>query len=269
MNTFLPVLGAILLLSGVELKNKDHSYFDFQATGKIATELEAKTGVRLRFILDKDVLLTKSYMEKTAGKSLDNQVVVILDEKSNRIYKFQGKNTREALDPGFFSFVLENELRGAGSLQNRVASAAAILAKNISNNKKMPVPYLENIYVKPVDSFFYRLTGMWPLKYFVKAFYYNMLLFISVFPIVTWYMFVKVPELFLGETAGETGKKAWKVFLFIIFCVIITRVGTDFNLLIGTTAATLVVFMPFVAIAAAVYKEEITSLTVKFFGWEE
>ena len=265
------VLGSLLLFSGVEYRNNTLFFPGFQATNMITAELEAKTGVRLRFIIDKNITMSVNYMEKTTGRLLDNDIVILLDTDKRKLYRFQGKNTEGLLENAFFSFVLENELLGPapGLTGKKVESAAAILAKYISAKKGVSLLCLRNIYVKPVDSLFYRITEMWPFKPFVRAFYGNVLLFLSIFPAITWFIFVKLPETFSGEEAAATGKTAWKLFLFVIFCVIITRVSADFNALAGTIAAALVIFMPFVAIAAAVFKEEIRSFTIKFFGWED
>jgi hypothetical protein len=76
-------------------------------------------------------------------------------------------------------------------------------------------------------------------------------------------------EILFGEAAAKTGYKVWKVFLILVFCVIITRVLLDYNRLVGAISAVLVLFMPFVAISSAVFKDEIRNFTFKFFGWED
>ncbi len=127
----------LLLFSGVESKSKTSIFLNFQTVNRITSELEAKTGVRLRFIIDKNIKLSKAYMETTAGTILENDILIILDEHNKRIYKFQGKNTLNLLSKDFFSFVLENELLGVtpGTSGEKVESAAVILANNISTTR--------------------------------------------------------------------------------------------------------------------------------------
>ncbi|MEI6845634.1 MAG: hypothetical protein WCK36_01140 [Candidatus Firestonebacteria bacterium] len=272
MNLTAAALTALLLFSGVEYRQNTAGIILPLDANKITSELEGKTGIKINFIIDKNINFTSDYF-KTAlrGRNPENEIIIFVDKDRNKYYKFQGKNTSGIINPGYLKYIIENELGGSNPLfmNERLDSLAAILASAVSEKKGVPLKSLEGVYVKPVNSFLYRATSLPPFSYFVKAFYFNIFLFISLFPVISWFIFVKAAGLLFGEAAEEKGLKYWKVFLLAVFCVIITRVLLDYNRYVGIVAAVLLVFMPFVVIGSAVFKEEIRTFTFKFFGWEE
>ena len=265
-------LTALLTLSGIEYKNYTDTVLLPVLTGRITGELEGKTGIRIRFIVDKNIEFSAKYFEAAVkGVNRDNEIIIFIDKSGNKYYKFQGKNTIALLSTENLKYIIENETARTDSMffNENIDSLAAVLASAVSEKKGVPLKSLEGVYVKPVNSFLYRLTNTQPFRFVVKAFYYNKVLFISIFPICAWLVFVKAIEILFGAAAAEKGAKVWKVFLFATFCVIITRVFMDYNRLIGSIAGILVLFMPFVVMGTAVFKDEMRSFTFKFFGWEE
>ncbi|OGF46921.1 MAG: hypothetical protein A2452_07130 [Candidatus Firestonebacteria bacterium RIFOXYC2_FULL_39_67] len=265
-------LAAALTLSGIEYRQNTEGIILPPLTGRITGELEAKTGIRIRFIIDKNIEFSPGYFKEALKTgNPDNDIIIFVDVKKNKLYKYQGKNTSGIISPDKLKYIIENEISGTNPLffNERMDSLAAVFASLVSEKKNIHLKSLEGIYVKPVNSFLYRITAAPPFSFAVKAFYYNIFLFISIFPVISWFIFVKAVEILFGETAAEQGSKVWKVFLFATFCVIITRVLLDYNRLIGTISAVLVLFMPFVAICTAIFKDEIRNFTFKFFGWED
>ncbi|OGF50642.1 MAG: hypothetical protein A2231_07855 [Candidatus Firestonebacteria bacterium RIFOXYA2_FULL_40_8] len=272
MNLTVVFFAAFLSLSGVEYRQNTESALLPPVAGQLTGELESKTGIKIRFIIDKNIEYNSKYFQEVIkGRKSDNDIVIFIDKVKNKYYKFQGKNTTGLLGPDDLKYIIENETNGFSGLlfNEKLDSLSAVLASLISEKKGVTLKGLKGVYVKPVNSFIYRLTNTPPFSFAVKAFYYRWYMFISIFPIVTWFVFVKAVEILFGGQAAEKGIKVWKVFLFTAFCVIITRVLLDYNRLVGAISAILVLFMPFVAMGSAVFKDEIRSFTFKFFGWED
>lgn len=242
---------------------------------KITRELKEKTGLDIFLIVEKDINFNNIYVEQfLKGKDKNNSLFVFVDNKNNKTYKIEGKNLNKIISSEEIKYILNNEIVESKMkfFSDKVMSTVTIIAKNMADNKNVKLESLRGIFIKPINSIFYKTTSKFPGSIIVKLFYLNPLLFISIFPVVTWIILVKLNEFLFDKKRDELkdvlGYFLWKVLLFVVFCIITIRVGVDYNEYLGSIALTIILFMPFLVIVIAMFKDEIQKYLCKFFGWE-
>lgn len=265
----------LMLISDVNAAVLDKSgsldYYSEANIEKITRELKDKTGIELIFVIEKNVDFNKNYIDSILkDKGIDNKLFVFIDELKNRSYSIQGKKVDEGVTEEKVKYILDNSLsdKNIDILSKKIVSTTAILAKNISDEKNVSLESLKGIFVKPLDSFFYSTTEKFPFNIVVKLFYANPIVFISLFVALSWGILVRCSEILWGEKGAKAGNILWKLCLFLTFCIIIVRVGVDYNEYLGSIGAALVLFLPVAVVVSAVFRDDIQEFCIKFFGWE-